>query len=265
MSFQPMLPASGLVGYKLLTRTLDTQLAAHTQNGAISRDTAYFEANIGTIQSAQDLVSDRRLMRVALGAYGLEDDLDNRYFIRKVLEEGTRDQDSLANKLADERYSVFSKAFGFDQLLGPNTTSAEFAKTVVERYNRAAFEIAVGEQDQTMRLALNAERELPEMAAKSGTDNSRWFLVMGTPALRNVFETALNLPSGFGQLDLDQQLGEFRKRSEQRLGVSEIADFANDDVRERLIQQYLLQSQLAENTSYSGMSVALALLQAGTG
>lgn len=265
MSFQPILPSTGLVGWKLLTRTMATQQQAFDQSPAITRDTEYFKANIANIETAEQLVNDRRLLRVALGAYGLEDDLDNRFFIRKVLEEGTRASDSLANKLADERYFVFSEAFGFDQFTGANTYSPAFAQEVVDRYNRATFEIAVGDQDEDMRLALNTARELPELATRDGTDDSRWFLVMGTPALRSVFETALNLPGGFGQLDLDQQLVVFREKTEQRFGVSEVSDFADDTVRERLIEQFLLQSQLDQSTSYSGMSVALTLLQSANG
>lgn len=261
MSFQPLLPATGLIGYKLLTRTMETQQATLNASPANARDTEYFKANIASIETAEQLVDDRRLLRVALVAYGLEDDLDNRYFIQKILEEGTKEPDSLANKLADERYAVFSEAFGFDQFTGANTYNPAFAREVVDRYNRASFELAVGQQDEDMRLALYATRELPDMAARDGTDDSRWFLVMGTPALRAVFETALNLPSGFGQLDLDQQLGEFRKRAEQRLGVSEIADFADPALGDRLVEQFMLQSQLAESTSYTGMSIALTLLQ----
>ncbi|TNF20202.1 MAG: DUF1217 domain-containing protein [Rhodobacteraceae bacterium] len=264
MSFQPILPSTGLVGWKLLTRTMETQQQALSKSPEITRDTEYYKANIAKIETAEQLVSDRRLLRVALGAYGLQDDLDNRFFIRKVLEEGTQASDSLANKLADERYFLFSEAFGFDQFTGPNTYSPSFAQKVVDRYNRATFEIAVGNQNEDMRLALNTARDLPELATRDGTDDSRWFLVMGTPALRSVFETALNLPSGFGQLDLDQQLSVFRDKTEQRFGVSEVSDFADGALRERLIEQFLLQSQLDQSTSYSGMSVALTLLQSAT-
>ena len=41
------------------------------------------------MKSAADLVADRRLLKVALGAFGLEGEIDKKAFIRKVLEEGT--------------------------------------------------------------------------------------------------------------------------------------------------------------------------------
>ncbi|WP_323763751.1 DUF1217 domain-containing protein [Marinovum sp.] len=262
MNYQPILPGTGLVGWKLLNRTMETQQAALNQSAEITRDTAYFEANIASVETAEQLVDDPRLLRVALGAYGLQDDLDNRYFIRKILEEGTRETDALANKMADDRYTQFAAAFGFDQFSGANTYSPAFAREVVDRFNRASFEQAVGIQDEALRIALYADRALPELATdNSATEDSRWFTVMGVPALRQMFQTALHLPDSFSQLDLDRQLDVFREKSHTRFGVSEVADFADPEVRERLVEQYLLQRQLKESTAYSGMSVALTLLQ----
>ncbi len=262
MTFQPILPSSGLTGWKLLSRTLDRQQAALNQSPEITRDSSYFAKHISAVETAEELVDDRRLLRVALGAFGLQEDIDNRFFIRRILEEGTLAPEALANKLADDRYGQFAAAFGFDQTLGPNTGTTGFAATLVERFNRARFEQAVGLQDDSLRIALYSDRTLPELAQDSGiTDDGRWFKVMGLPALRQVFETALNLPTSFSQLDLDRQLAVFRQKSEARFAVSEVADFADPGRRERLIEQYLLQSQMQQGVAYSGMAVALTLLQ----
>ena len=262
MSFQPILPGTGLVGWKLLSRTMETQQAALNRSAEISRDTAYFAANIAKVDTAEQLVGDRRLLRVALGAYGLQEDIDNRYFIQKILADGTLAPDALANKMADDRYTQFAEAFGFDQPLGPHTAGADFAKTVVEKFNRASFEASVGAQDDNLRIALYADRALPELAADTGTtENGRWYTGMGGPALRKIFETALNLPDSFSQLELDRQLAVFREKSQARFGVSEVADFADPELRERLVEQFLLQGQLQESAALSGMSVALTLLR----
>ena len=81
MSFQPVIPAAGLAGWRFLERTYDAQFSAFNAAPELVRDTDYFAANITTVSSAEDLVSDRRLLRVALGAFGLENDIDNRFFI----------------------------------------------------------------------------------------------------------------------------------------------------------------------------------------
>ena len=86
----------------------------------------------------------RRMLRVALGAFGLQDDVNNTYFIRKVLEDGTTRPDALANKLADDRYKAMSKAFAFDSPIGPRTARSAFGPDIVARYRAQQFEIAVG-------------------------------------------------------------------------------------------------------------------------
>lgn len=45
----------------------------------IRNDEAYFRAKIGSVKTAEQLVSDRRLLKVALGAFGLEADINNRF------------------------------------------------------------------------------------------------------------------------------------------------------------------------------------------
>ena len=45
-----------------------------TKSIELKRDTEYFQEKISSITSAEELVSDRRLLTVALGAFGLQDD-----------------------------------------------------------------------------------------------------------------------------------------------------------------------------------------------
>jgi len=261
MSFQPVIPLPGLGGWRFLQRTIGDQQQSFASTPRISRDIAYFEAEIGKIRSAEALVSDRRLLTVALGAFGLQDDLPNRFFIRKILEEGTLRPDSLANKLTDPRYQDMAAAFGFGDFDVPRTVLSDFGSEIVARYREQEFERAVGAQNDTMRLALFAERELAALAGSKESADARWFRVMGTPPLRRVFETALGLPAGFGQLDIDRQLDEFRDRSQKVLGSAELADFESGEARERLIQQFVIRAQGSSDLVPGPASIALTLLQ----
>ncbi|MEZ5715404.1 MAG: DUF1217 domain-containing protein [Paracoccaceae bacterium] len=255
----------GLVGWAFLNRTLDRQSAAFEASSEVKRDTEYFAETIGEIDTAEQLVSDRRLLSVALGAFGLEDDIDNRFFVRKMLEEGTIAADSFANRMADDRYKAFSKAFGFGDFDTPRTKLSYFADEIIGQYQEHAFEVAVGDQDETLRLALNAQRELATMAEEAiadGTeDDTMWFRVMGNKPLREVFEVALGLPSSFGQLDLDVQLETFRDKSARQLGHGEISQFADPEAIEKLVQRYLVRTQMEEVQTTSAGAVALTLLQ----
>ncbi len=260
--FQPVLPLSGLPGWTLLNRTLETQTQAFNASPQIVRDTDYFLANIASVTSAEELVSDRRLLTVALGAFGLEEDINSRALIQRVLEDGTSDPTSLANLLSDDRYARLSDAFGFGNTAGaPFTSDPGFGERITDQFRERSFEVAVGQQDESLRLAMNAVRELGNMASDDATNNTLWFRVLGTPPLREVFETAFGLPDGFGQLDIERQLEEFKARAASVLDVQDFAEFAEEDKREELVQNYLLREQISGISSLSPQSIALSLLQ----
>lgn len=261
IGYQPIIPATGLVGWKFLERTYEVQNQAFQNSAVISRDTEYFEANIGEIDTAEDLVADRRLLRVALGAFGLDEDIDNKYFIQKILEEGTHTDEALANRLSDDRYKEFSEAFGFGNFDIPSTKISDFGEKITAKYRSQQFEVAVGEQDENMRLALYTERSLADLVDGGESNDTKWFKIMGTPPLREVFETALGLPDSFGQLDIDMQLKNFKEYSQKQFGTSELSDFADAELQDKLVQKFLVRGQLDEYQATSSGSIALTLLQ----
>ncbi len=260
MTFQPIIPASGLVGWNFLQRTIDSQSNTFNKSPEVVRDTDYFKEHIGNIDTAADLVSDRRLLRVALGAFGLQDDIDNKYFIQKMLEDGILKEDGLANRLSDPRYKDLVGAFGFGDFSTPRSKLSTFGDEIVSAYRERSFEVAVGDQDDTMRLALNAEREVLDLAEDNISNSAKWFAIMGSGPLREVFETALALPASFGQIDIDKQHEVFQERAENIFGTSDISDFAQEEMRETLVQRYFLMSQISSFQAASPASIALTLL-----
>lgn len=262
MTFQPTVPFGGLAGWAFLKRTLPAQQAAFDATAQARRDETYFRDRIGSIRNAEDLVSDRRLLSVALGAFGLEGDTGNRFFIRKVLEDGTTAADALSNRLADKRYRALSAAFGFGDPGGARTGRPGFADQILADWRTRRFETALGQSSNDMRLALNAEREIARIARGSGSDAAKWFTVMGNAPLRQVMERALNLPPSLGRLDVDRQLGVFRDRAQAVFGSPELAQFAAEPRTEALVRRFLLQSDVAAGTQAPG-SAALQLLQSG--
>lgn len=260
MSFQPVILSGGNLGWTFLKTSRDAQQAAFDRSQPIRTSTDYFQEKIGSISSAQDLVSDRRLLSVALGAFGLDDDINNVFFIRKVLEEGTLRDDAFANRLSDKRYAAMADAFGF-HLSPPNTVLSDFSATIVQQYQDRQFEIAVGDQDDRLRLALGVKRDIDDIASRSLPEDTAWFTIMGNPPLRRVFEKALGLPSQLAAIDLDQQLGEFRAKSNSIFGTTNPSDFADPELQEKLVRNFLLRSELEDSQRTSAGSVALTLLQ----
>lgn len=258
MSFSPALPVGGLVGWAFLNRTADAQKAAQAREPVMARDIAYFRENIANINTAQELVSDRRLLKVALGAFGLDSDLQNRAFIRKVLEDGTLSTKALANRLANKQYARLSAAFGFD-LGTPRNKVSGFADRILASYRERQFEIAVGQSDNAMRLALNARRELGELSAKGLSDLTRWYQILGSPPLRTVFETALGLPKGFGSIDIDRQVGILKERAASVLGSDRSDQFTKAEAVESLVRRFLIRSEADSGAGLSSAPGAAAL------
>lgn len=260
MTFTPVLPSGGYSGWSFLTRTLAAQKQAFVTDPAIQRDEDYFRDKIGKIDTAEKLVGDRRLLSVALAAYGLEGDANNTYFIKKVLEDGTLKPEALANKLADKRYLEFSKAFGFGDFPKPNTLKSDFPTKILTAFEARKFEAAIGEKDGDMRLAMNAQRELSTLANRKISETGKWFTALGSPPLRTVLQTALGLPQSFVGLDLDRQVQVLRERSERLIGSPDVSQFSDPANVEKLVRLFLVRSQ---SQGDSATSPALTLLQRG--
>lgn len=262
MTFQPVVAGSGPVGWAFLQRTYDTQFEAFSRSHQFERDSEYFQSNIKNVTSASELVADRRLLDVALGAFGLQDDLNNRYFIQRILEDGTEADDALANRLADDRYKKLSQAFGFGPGEVANTTDLQKMADIAAMNRVQSFEVAVGETDETMRIALYAQRELASLASDSATEETKWFRLMGLPPLREMFETALGLPAAFASIPIDQQLENFRDRTRALTGNDTVAQFSDPDALSKLTKVYLARSQIDNfNSATSPASTALQLLR----
>ena len=264
MSFQPIIPFSGYTGWKFLNRTMTAQKIAFEKAPEIKRDVDYFKANIGKINTAAELVADRRLLSVALGAFGLDSDLKAKAFIEKVLQEGTLKGDALANKLTDKRYLELSATFGFGDFATPSTKISDFGQRIVDLFQARQFETAVGSEDGNLRLAMSLPRDLGALAAKTSSENTKWFTIMGNPPLRKVFETAFNLPASFGQVDVDKQLVVLKARAEQTFGNSSVSQFKDPAKLDELVKIFLLRGDLASaNTQTSRASSVLSMLQSG--
>ncbi|MBA3324873.1 MAG: DUF1217 domain-containing protein [Rhodobacteraceae bacterium] len=260
MSFQPQIPLTGPAGWRFLQRTQASQQAAFEKGPQLQREIAYFEENIGAVTSAADLVADRRLLKVALGAFGLEGEIDKKAFIRKVLDEGTDDSAAFANRLTAPGYKAMAAAFGFGNAGGARTAVPGFADRIVAAYKTRAFEAAVGESNDDMRLAMNFRREIAELS--KGAKGGSWFTVIGSKPLREVIEKAYGLPGAFGRIDVDRQRDTLRDRTSALFGTANLTAFADPANVEKVIDRFLARAQLESGASApTSGSAALTLLR----
>lgn len=260
MSFQPHIPLTGIAGWRFLERTQTTQQAAFEKGPALAREIAYFKENIGEVKSAADLIADRRLLKVALGAFGLSDEIDKKAFIRKVLESNTADPTTFAMRLTAPGFRKLAAAFGFGDVGGANTGKAGFADAIAAAYKTRAFEAAVGESNNDMRLAMNFRREIAELA--QGETGGSWYAVIGSSPLRQVIEKAYGLPKEFGKVDVDRQRDILRDKTSAMFGTANLSAFADPANVEKIITRFLARAQLeAGAAAVSASSAALTLLQ----
>lgn len=238
MTFQPVLPASGPLGWSFLKRTEAAQEAVFGRQPDIRRDETYFRERIASVRDAEALVSDRRLLRITLEAFGLEQDLNARAFIGKVLQDGTTRPEALANRLSDTRYRQMAAAFGFD-LKTPSTALSDFADGLITRWKERRFEAAVGRIDNDMRLAMNARRELADIAKGRDSERSKWFKVLGNLPLRTVVQRAFGLPAAFVQIDLDRQVAMVAERAGRMTGAPTVSQFTDPARVDMLVRRFL--------------------------
>ena len=261
MNFTPMVPQAGLQGWVFLSKTMDAQKSNFNASAEVKREVEAFRGRISNVRSAEELVANRDLLSVSLTAFGLEADIDNRFLIRKVLEDGTLSPDALANRFSDKRYLELSKAFGFGDFDVPRTQLSDFPDEILSAYTDRKFEIAVGDQNQDLRLALSFDREILGIAKEESSDTAKWLAVLGNSPLKSIIESALFLPPTFGKLPIDRQIDIFKEKVSSKFGVESFDSFRVQEVREKFRTRFLLASQIGQGGGMSGASAALTLLQ----
>ncbi|MDR7040023.1 hypothetical protein J2X36_004803 [Methylobacterium sp. BE186] len=112
-----------LTSYRLIARDLAASTKRTSADPVVARDTRYYAATIGSMASADAFLADRRLYGYAMKAFGLEDMIYAKAFMRKVLTEGVA-PGSFANRLADDRYVAFASAFDFTRGFSARGTDA---------------------------------------------------------------------------------------------------------------------------------------------
>ncbi len=262
MPFAPAIPFTGLAGLKFLDRTYDRQFATFNKSPDIKREIDHFRENAANVETLDDLMGDRRLLRVILGAYGLDEDINKGAFIRKVLEEGAVDSDAFANRLVEPAYRLMAAELGFGDV-GGLLFSETIREDLISRFSERQFELGVGEQDLDLRLAMNFRREAPNTVDGVQAENSAWLRLLGSEPLRSVLQTALSLPDSFALIDLDQQVEEISRRADQLFDIKSPSELSDPEKMDKLIDRFLLNGQLAAGVvsdTTRGVA-ALSLLQ----
>lgn len=258
MTYNVQVGSGGFSGWKILERSMSRQKEVFAQTVSEKSAQEYFSKNISKVTNADELVKDYKLLTVTLRAFGLDADVNNRFFIKKVLESDPADETSLVNRLADKRYLQMNQALKLDS--GSSTGTINISD-ITEKYVDRSFEKNIGKRYPEIELALNAQRELPLLADSTISENAKWYQILGSKALRKVFEVAYGLGSSFSALPIDRQLSEIKSKADKITGSDSASQFNSADEIDKLIRMYLLRNQVQSSSNQSSHANALTLLK----
>lgn len=222
--------------YRIAAKDLTKSLKLTSDRPEVSRETKYFLDNIKSVKSMDDFLKDDRLYRFAMKAYGLDDMIYAKAFMKKVLKEGVTSSTAFANTLSDSRYRDFAKAFNFARYGAATTQDNTANQKVVDNYVRLAFEKNAGSDNEGVRLALYFARKAPNLSSTLG--------ILADKALIQVVQTALNIPSSVSLMDIDKQVAFYNSKLN-------IADFKDPKKLEKFIQRFTTNWEMTQVQSQS--------------
>lgn len=180
-----------------LTANLPATLGRISEQPQVKRETNNYLSGISHVRSIDDFLNNDRVYRYALKAFGLEDMIYGKAFIRRVLSEGIDRRDSLANRLVDPRYRELVQTFNFPRYGKATTTFERAQQGTVARYARQTLETEAGRDNEGVRLALYFQR-------KAGSISTPYEL-LADRALLKVTQVTLGLAEASSQLSIDRQ------------------------------------------------------------
>ncbi len=198
--------------YRLITANLQRSLDNVAQQPLPSREIEYYKQEISNIKSVDDFMANDRVYRFAMKAFGLEELSYAKGLIRKLLDQGTDDPQSLANQLADPRYRDLATTFNFVRYGASTTAFTDATQGTVDRYIRQSLEEEAGTTNEGVRLALYFERKAADINGP--------FEVLGDRALLQVVQTATGISPATASQPIDKQADEIAKR----IDLSELKD-----------------------------------------
>ncbi|WP_313349278.1 DUF1217 domain-containing protein [Paracoccus sp. (in: a-proteobacteria)] len=259
MSYNVQAGFGGYTGWKILERTMPRQRDVFLQNLEIKSSKDYFSYKMPDVKTAEQLVSDHRLLTVILRAFGLDGDVNNKFFIRKILESDPGDKASLVNRLADKRYLKMNQALSLN-VAGEGAWEIVNIAEIIEKYETRSFEKNIGQRYSEIELALNAQREIQDISDSNISENAKWYQILASKPLRRIFEVAFGLGDRFASLPIDRQLSELKVRTGKFLGDDSVSQFKVKGKLDSIIRMFLLRDQIRMSSIGSRYTNALVLL-----
>ena len=215
---------STLSSYLMVSNNMSTWQTITQAQPSVKLATAYYNTNIGNVQSASDLVNNYRLFSYAMTAFGLGDMVSyGKGLMQKVLEQGTGSTSNLAYTLNNPNILAFAKAFNFVTNGASTTTTAAATTDVVNKYVNQTLDTNEGQQNPALKLALYFQQNAPDITSV--------YNILADKDLLTVVQTALGLSQYASSEDIDTQ-------ASQLSSAINIADFKDPQKLQQFIEKY---------------------------
>jgi Protein of unknown function (DUF1217) len=197
---------SATLDYTVATKSKTQLSKVVASQPEVKANIDYYKENASTVKSVDDLLKNRKVLSVALGAYGLESQVGSTALLRKLLSEDPNVTTSLAQQMSDTRYLSFAKAFAsLRDDGGASIGSTSNIDSVVSSYQETQYEKAVGRNDTAARQALYFARVAPEATGSI-------YQVLSDKTLSAVVLGAYGLPDETAALDTKQQVRQLQAK-----------------------------------------------------
>lgn len=188
---------STLSSYLQITNNLPKYQTLTASEPMVKAQTAYYQANIGSVKTPSDLVNNYRLFSYVMNAFGLGDMMYAKALVQKTLEQGTGSTKDLAYTLNNPSLLALAKTFDF-AANGASTTSSTAVKTgVVNSYIEHSMETEQGQSNPGIQLALYFKQNAPNITSA--------YNILADKNLLTVVQTALGISQYTSYEDIDTQ------------------------------------------------------------
>lgn len=247
-----------LLVFKSLQKTGEAQEQQFANQPMVKREVEYFLKKAKEVESVDDFFKDPRLLKVALGAFGLEGDANYTARTKAIMTEDPDSKESLVNKLAEPRYKEIAKAFDFFKSGTDNLQSDEFLQGVADKYLTNEFEKSLGGGNDALREAAYFRRKVAEVASEDDL-----YKLMGDKVLRSVITDTLRIPKEIVNQGIERQAKVIGAKVKPE-------DFKDPEFVDKFLERFLVQKDAeAQMSGMGGINMntpgalALQLLQGG--
>jgi hypothetical protein len=210
----------------------------------VAQATKYYQANIGSVTSAAQLINNPRLFNYVMNAFGLSDMTYAKALIQKALEQGTTSSTALANTLNNSKITALVNTFNFSTYGSATTQQTSVTTDVVNKYVMQTLETNENSTEPGVALALYFQQN-----ASSITDG---YSILADSNMLTVVQTTLGISSYTSEENIDQQA----KQLDNMLTYS---NFQKPSYVQNFLERFSAQYDLNNPSSNSSVSTVSTL------